>query len=212
MPYRTLEPTSRAGVCSVMFLRMTLWFSCACTANPPISQEVASSSASLRDAATEAGLSWPIPDVSILVWKADRTLEVRSGATTLVSWPVALGGVEHDKVREGDRATPEGSFRIVTRNDKSRFKLFLGLSYPTSEDADRGVRDHLITEQQAREIREAEAAGRVPPWDTPLGGAVGLHGGGGGQDWTLGCIAIEDPQITQLWELAPLGTRVEIRP
>ena len=46
-----------------------------------------------------------------------------------------------------------------------------------------------------------DAGGRVklaaidgPPtdWDTPLGGWVGVHGRGGWNDWTLGCVAVDD--------------------
>jgi hypothetical protein len=169
-------------------------------------------SGSLKVAAAAAGLPWPPPDLTVHVDKAARKMRVRSGATDLVAWPVALGGTNADKVRQGDRATPEGAFRVVTRNDRSRFHLFLGLSYPTGADADRGVRDGLITEAQARRIREADRAGRAPPWETALGGAIGLHGGGAGADWTLGCVAIENAQIEELWEAAPLGTVVQIGP
>jgi lipoprotein-anchoring transpeptidase ErfK/SrfK len=31
-------------------------------------------------------------------------------------------------------------------------------------------------------------------------------------DWTLGCIAVTDEEIEEIWELAPVGTKVEIRP
>ena len=166
----------------------------------------------LRGAADAAGLPWPPPDLTIHVEKAARRLTVRSGDRALVTWPVALGGTNADKVRQGDRATPEGTFRVVTRNDRSQFHLFLGLSYPTTEDADRGLAGGAITAAQAARIREADAAGRVPPWNTALGGAIGIHGGGAGADWTLGCVAVENTQIEELWAVAPLGTKVVIDP
>ena len=58
--------------------------------------------------------------------------------------------------------------------------------------------------------REAEAAGRAPPWNTPLGGAIGIHGGGGSSDWTLGCVAVENAEIEELWDVVRLGTNVRV--
>lgn len=31
-------------------------------------------------------------------------------------------------------------------------------------------------------------------------------------DWTLGCIAVTDPEIEEIWKTVPLGTVVEIKP
>jgi murein L,D-transpeptidase YafK len=31
-------------------------------------------------------------------------------------------------------------------------------------------------------------------------------------DWTDGCIAVTNSEIEEIWQLAPLGTRVEILP
>lgn len=153
-------------------------------------------------------------ELLFLVDKSDRTLTVRKGDAVVRTYRVGLApGIDatNDKVRQGDLATPEGDFSIVTRNDRSRFHLFLGIDYPNTEDAERGLRDGLITEAEARLIREADAAGRVPPYNTTLGGAIGLHGGGGSGDWTLGCIAVEDEEIEEIWAVAPLGTRVRIQ-
>jgi len=166
----------------------------------------------LREAAAAAELAWPPPDVRIVVDKSDRLLHVWSGDTELVQWPVALGGHLRDKVRQGDSATPEGEFRIVTRNSKSRFHLFLGLNYPLSEDADRGERDGLVTPAQAQAIRAADAKGALPNWNTRLGGAIGLHGGGSSADWTLGCIAVENEQIEEIWAATHYGARVRVQP
>jgi murein L,D-transpeptidase YafK len=178
----------------------------------PATAEAVEGPGSLREAAVHAGIGWPPPDADVVVEKRQRTLHVRSRGEVLVSWNIGLGGTEADKVREGDMATPEGVFRVVTRNPNSRFHRFLGLSYPNAEDADRGLRDGLIRLAEANAIREADRAGRQPPWNTALGGAVGLHGGGGSTDWTHGCVALENSQIDELWDVLPVGARVEIRP
>jgi lipoprotein-anchoring transpeptidase ErfK/SrfK len=39
-----------------------------------------------------------------------------------------------------------------------------------------------------------------------------IHGCGAGRDWTLGCLAMEDDDIRELYPAIPLGTPVTIRP
>ena len=66
----------------------------------------------------------------------------------------------------------------------------------------------------------ADKMGQEPPWNTPLGAFVGIHGTGAGgrkaklrrvSDWTDGCIAVSDRDIDELYEMIPVGTVVEIR-
>ena len=161
---------------------------------------------------TEAlAIAWPPPDLSLHVDKSDRRLSVLSGTTVLKQYRTGLSTAsEGDKVRQGDLRTPVGTFTVVTRNPKSSYHLFLGLSYPDTADADRGLRDGLITADQARLIREADAADRVPPWNTTLGGAIGIHGNGSSADWTLGCIAVDDDEIEELWEVVKHRTVVVV--
>lgn len=155
----------------------------------------------------------PVPprDLSLLIDISDHELRVMADGVVVATHPVALGDGVGDKVQEGDHRTPRGTFRVVTRNDRSQFHRFLGLSYPTAEDADRGLTAGLITPAQAQAIRAAEEAGRQPPWNTPLGGAVGIHGGGIGSDWTYGCIALTNEDIDALWEVVRIGTPVTIQ-
>jgi murein L,D-transpeptidase YafK len=167
----------------------------------------------LEELCATAGVEYPPADTRVVIHKAERRIELYSGDTLLGAWPVALGHTpEGDKEVEGDGKTPEGEFRVVTRNDKSSFRLFLGLSYPAVDDAARGLRDGLIDESTAARIRRAHARGDAPPWSTPLGGAVGIHGHGSRGDWTLGCIAVEDEVIDLLWEALPAGARVTVLP
>lgn len=177
----------------------------------PASADPAEAPTAIRAAAQAAGVAWPPPALNLLIDKSDHRLTVRSAEVDLIGFDVGLGDPTGDKVREGDRKTPTGRFTIVTRNEKSAFHLFLGISYPEAEDADRGLRDGLISASQASSIRAASAARRAPPWNTALGGAVGIHGGGAGADWTLGCIAVEDEEIELLWEIVRTGTPVFIQ-
>jgi murein L,D-transpeptidase YafK len=165
----------------------------------------------------------PCPDPAITIRKAARTLELTCRGTPRARFGVSLGRAPKGaKQREGDGRTPEGSTYVCSRNDRSAFHLFLGLAYPGPADAERGLRERVVTAAQARAIREAHLARTAPPWNTRLGGAVGIHGAKNGWgfvgrlhrlfDWTNGCIAVADREIEELWDLVPLGTPVTITP
>jgi murein L,D-transpeptidase YafK len=96
------------------------------------------------------------------------------------------------------------------KNEKSSFYLSLGLNYPNEEDAERGLRDGLITKAVAASIVRANKAGRCPAWNTALGGEIFIHGGGTASDWTFGCVALENPEIKELFDTIPNGTPVRI--
>ena len=70
--------------------------------------------------------------VNLVIKKKDRVLEVHEAGRLKKSYTVVLGfSPEGDKGREGDGRTPEGDFYVFTKNEKSRFHLSLGLSYPS---------------------------------------------------------------------------------
>jgi murein L,D-transpeptidase YafK len=172
------------------------------------------------DLAHERGLPLPLPSPSIRVTKSAHKLELRNAGIVLKSYPVGLG---HDRAgssmaeagpkrREGDCRTPEGTYRIVSRHDRGPYHLWLGLSYPSAEDAERGLAEGAITTGQRDAIVRADRAGAEPPAKTALGGEVGIHGGGSASDWTIGCIALDNGDVEELWRAVPDGTAVEIVP
>lgn len=149
----------------------------------------------------------------LVVEKKARALGLFDGATRIATFPIALGpNPEGPKLREGDGRTPEGKLRIVTRNEKSKYRRFLGLGYPSANDGARGLRDGLVSQGEADAIARAERERSQPPWGTKLGGAVGIHGNGAWVDWTAGCVALDDDAIDVLWEAVPIGAEVEIAP
>ena len=149
----------------------------------------------------------------VVIHKAERVVGLYREGRLAATYPIALGhSPEGHKEREGDGRTPEGLYSICNRNPASRFHLFLGLSYPNADDADAARRAGRISNAEHRQIIEAIDAGRQPPWDTPLGGEIGIHGGGAASDWTLGCIALENEAIEQLWETLKVRDPVLIRP
>ncbi len=176
------------------------------------SNGLAGARARLRSAAEAAGVAYPLAKPSIRVYKSYRVLVLYSGDVPVRAYWAGLGfaPVGH-KRREGDGRTPEGEYYLCSRNDASRFHRFLGISYPAPRDASTALAEGRIGAVTAARILRVRPPFR-PPWDTPLGGAVGLHGGGAGADWTLGCVAIADAYIDELWVACPSGTRVTILP
>ena len=150
-------------------------------------------------------------NLRIVIHKHERTLQLFSRDSLISSYPIALGTNPNDpKRKSGDRCTPEGSYRICEKNAKSHFYLSLGLNYPNADDAERGLRDHLISHAQYAQIVSADLHRQKPLWNTALGGEIMIHGGGTGQDWTWGCVALDNPNIKALFENVPIGTTVEI--
>ncbi len=137
---------------------------------------------------------------SILILKKDHVLELLKDGKVIRTYKVALGqGGLAPKEREGDGRTPEGRYIIDSRNAQSHYHKALHISYPNAEDRKRAAR-----------------LGVSP------GGAVMIHGlpdgkgwiGAGHRlyDWTLGCVAVTDTEIDEIWNMVPVGTPVEIRP
>jgi murein L,D-transpeptidase YafK len=148
----------------------------------------------------------------IVVSKHAKTLTVYDGDEAVFQMPVVTGKNPADKQREGDLATPEGEFYICYKNPDSKYHRFLGLSYPNGEDAERGLRDKLISTEEVKQIQSAIAAQECPPWKTALGGEVGIHGPCPNVTWTHGCIAMSVEQIERLYDLLEIGDEVTILP
>jgi len=136
---------------------------------------------------------------SILILKKDHLMELLAGGKAIRSYKVALGqGGLAPKVREGDGRTPEGHY-IIDKKYISHYHKALHISYPNAEDR-----------------RRAAKLGVSP------GGSILIHGLPNGKgyigaahrlyDWTLGCVALTDEEIDEVWELVPVGIPVEIRP
>jgi len=157
----------------------------------------------------------------ILVWKARHRLVVLSGSKVVRSYHVSLGmSPVGPKTVRGDGKTPVGVYAVYEKRPSERFRWFLALNYPAKEDADRAFAANRISADTWADIWIADKTGQAPPWDTPLGAFVGIHGTGAGgrtaklrlaSDWTNGCIALSDRDIDELYETIPVGTVVEIR-
>src|SRR6185369_3380567 len=138
----------------------------------------------------------PLVNPRIVVTKSKRVLHLHSAGRVVRTYRVALGlSPVDDKIRAGDRRTPEGDFYICMKNSRSQFYLSLELSYPNHKHAERGLRDGLIGRAQYKQIVRALNRKGVPLQDTRLGGELFIHGNGSQRDWTWGCVALDDKDI-----------------
>lgn len=171
-------------------------------------------------------LSWQLPavaieDYEILIKRSEKRLLVQKDGEVLRSFHVALGsGGSKPKLQSGDRLTPKGTYHIVQVRDSNRFHLFIQLDYPSVRDAINALKEDRISKAQYRKILDAHIFGNLPPQNTPLGGAIGIHGIGVETkdkleiheiaDWTQGCIALRNEEVEQLTQYISKGTQVTI--
>lgn len=136
---------------------------------------------------------------AILIEKADHRLTLYQSGEPVQSYEVELGPYwVSAKTRSGDAATPEGQYHIVAKKDRgaSAYHRALLLSYPNDQDRQAFLRDRQ--------------SGLVPP-AARIGGLIEIHGGGGrGEDWTSGCVAMSNQDVDDLFPRVHLGTPVTI--
>lgn len=153
-----------------------------------------------------------IPSQSLIkVYKEKRILELYGDEKLIGRFKIALGrNPLGDKEKEGDNKTPEGSYYICSKVSKTKYTYFMGISYPNTKDAQNGLDKGLIDKETYDTIKKAIEEKKQPPWDTPLGGAIGIHGEGTKSDWTYGCVALSNEDINVIKQYTPIGTAVEI--
>jgi len=160
--------------------------------------------------------------ISITIFKGRRELWLFRGENLLKAYRIHLGSSPQEEKRErGDNKTPEGDYQVVEKKKKSPFHRFIGINYPNLKDAERAFEQGRISADEWVEILYATHTRSKPPWDTALGGSIGIHGIGtnekfkkrliGDMDWTNGCIAVTNREIEELFRIVPLGTTVRIR-
>jgi len=159
-------------------------------------------------------------EVWLLVDTDKKIIQVMRGYQLVESYEkISLGrnGAGY-KQKTGDDMTPIGSYKIASINNKSHFKTFFGINYPSAYDAGVAMYSEEISMAEYQQIMQAHREGKMPPQVTKLGGHLGIHGVGSGNvkiqgmfDWTHGCIAVSNQQIDQLAKWVYLGMRVEIK-
>ena len=151
-----------------------------------------------------AQLKQVTPVTSIEVFKSQRILLLKNQQRVIRSYPIRLGfnPLGH-KQFEGDGKTPEGVYTIDWRNPNSAFYKSLHISYPNQNDQN-------FAQQQGQSAGgNVMIHGSVPkqllflPWSAQYIPR---------KDWTLGCIAVSNVDMNEIWQLIPDQTKIIIHP
>ncbi|MDP4223166.1 MAG: L,D-transpeptidase family protein [Bacteroidota bacterium] len=136
---------------------------------------------------------------SIIIDKYSRKCDVYYGGIKKFEYTVELGrNWVGDKRVKGDKATPEGMYRIIKKfgSNKTKYHKALLINYPNDADLD--------------EFKQEIAKGTLPK-SAKIGNLIEIHGDGGrGIDWTEGCVALTNNEIDELFKVAKEGTPVTI--
>lgn len=142
----------------------------------------------------------PGKSTSVFINKKFYYLELLTDNKTVVRVPVNFGRNPIDRKLYEDRlCTPEGFYTITYFNPKSAYYKSIGVSYPNKEDIKRyqnGLIHNLIPSR----------SGKIPG----IGGLIAIHGGGIGNNWTWGCIALQNSDIDFLYSFLQKAKNVTI--
>jgi len=165
--------------------------------------------------------------LTVVILKGPQLLEVRENGSSVRTYRVCLGlDPVGPKRALGDKKTPEGDYFICLKSTESQFHRFLGISYPGAQDAQAAFEKGMISLDERDSIIRKVEQGEAPPWNTKLGGWVGIHGYPSVEyhrrwasilfpkpwNWTDGCIALWNFEIEELFSRVKLGTPVKILP
>lgn len=143
-------------------------------------------------------------DLNIQIDKSDYTLSILSNTEVVKKYSVVFGtNPVDDKLMEGDRCTPEGRFKVRDHYQHQSWSKFIWIDYPTQ--------DSWTKHNQAK-------ANNTIPSNASIGGEIGIHGVPDGKsyliedkiNWTLGCIALTNEDINEIYKVVYKGMNIEI--
>lgn len=137
----------------------------------------------------------------IVVYKSKRLMYLMKSGRILSKYHIALGKnpVGH-KIEWGDNRTPEGKYTIDMKNPDSAYFLSMRISYPDHTDADVAAAlethpgDWIMIHGLPNDRTKPELVGHPK------------------KDWTNGCIAVNNQEMSQIWRMVDTGTPISIWP
>ncbi len=147
----------------------------------------------------------PVGAVYILIDKSDYELNIYDSEGWYATYPVVFGNNSlSDKKMEGDRNTPEGTFKILSNRIHDKWHRFLSIDYPNKESWEK--------------FNQRKNRGEIPV-SAKIGGGIGIHGTWPHEDyqidryrnWTLGCISMKNDDLDEVYRFIIPGTKVIIR-
>ena len=149
--------------------------------------------------------SSPDGTIYILIDKSDYELRVYDDEGWYATYPAVFGNKSlNDKMMEGDRNTPEGTFKIVNKRPHEKWHKIAPIDYPNKESWEK--------------FNQRKAEGLIPK-TARIGGGIAIHGTWPNDNivvddytnWTQGCISIKNGDLDELFSYLPIGTKVIIR-
>jgi murein L,D-transpeptidase YafK len=143
--------------------------------------------------------------LSFIVVKSKYEMSVWHESMKIKTYPVVFGtNPVDDKLREGDRCTPEGKFKIKSKYPHTSWSKFIWIDYPNADSW--------------KKHNAAKKNGLIPQ-NATIGGEVGIHGVPEDSDfaidqknnWTWGCISLKTKDINEIYPYFNKNTVVEIR-
>jgi murein L,D-transpeptidase YafK len=143
---------------------------------------------------------------SIIIDKSDYELHVYDEEGWYATYPVVFGSKDQgDKMREGDKRTPNGDYKVVLKKIHKKWGPELLLDYPTPAN-------YALFKQR-------KAKGLIPV-NAKIGDGIAIHGTRPDEEWTVdaeyswtdGCISVKYSEMQDLYSYIPAGTPVTIRP
>jgi murein L,D-transpeptidase YafK len=142
----------------------------------------------------------------IIIDKSDYELKVYDDEGWYATYPIVFGSKDlSDKMREGDKRTPTGEFKVVLKKIHPKWSYELLLDYPTGESV--------------RRFNERKQKGIIPK-TARIGDGIAIHATRPEEEWTIdnfynwtdGCVSVKYSEMKDLFSYIPVGTPVSIRP
>ena len=142
----------------------------------------------------------------IIIDKSDYELKVYDDEGWYATYPVVFGGKDlGDKMKEGDRKTPDGKFKIIAKKINPKWGAELLLDYPNAVSLQR--------------FKERKVRGQIPK-NARIGDGIAIHATRPEEEWTVdnfynwtdGCISVKYSEMKDLFNYIPVGTPVTIQP
>jgi murein L,D-transpeptidase YafK len=135
----------------------------------------------------------------LVVDKSEHTMYVYKNGKVIRTLPVSIGPNPGPKIQQGDRRTPEGTYRILDKRCHPIKYRAMTISYPNAKDRAR-----------------ARKLGVNPGSMITIHGQPHWNADGHGDDytlshdWTNGCIALTNRDLDWLWGSVRVGTPITI--
>lgn len=176
---------------------------CAALLSPILSEEVSAGKPAMNDSLKHLLSTSPY---YIIVDKSDYELKVFDELGWYATYPIVFGSQDlSDKMREGDKRTPTGTFKIILKKIHKSWGPELLLDYPN--------------EESQRRFSERKAKGLIPS-SSRIGNGIAIHATRPGEEWTVdkfynwtdGCVSVKYTEMKDLYSYIPVGTQVIIQP